>query len=265
MELLAQYLENPDAERLFAAHAKAYAFSLLDPSNIANSVTYADWRLNMEEIQEALGVEVPAFEFRKSIYGTWKPRTSNPHMTVYSGVVYDDMQKNKFQASASVYATLDDKEESRTDKYEQEWNGFWQFFNVMQFLREFGAVSEVGLRNMVYSLIPAATQQSVAAETGTTISRGGWGKDILEQVFDESVRTFASRCVELDVVQPDFAGYELVSDSGSVIGEAELAWERFKVALLTPEQEESKDSFISEGWTVISPEDEIQPVWFKES
>jgi DEAD/DEAH box helicase domain-containing protein len=263
MELLAQYLANPESENLFEAHANAYAFSLLDPSIASDSTAFADWKHDMAEIQEALEVDF-VFDFKRSFFGKWRPRTTNPQMTVFSGVLNDDMKNDKFNAAVSVYASLDDKEENRTDKYEQEWNGFWQFFNVMQFLKGFAAVSAVGLRNMVYSSLSAAFTEQEEAQVIADDSRAVWSADILTQILDASVKVFSSRCMERGIPSPDFAGYELANGAGLVIGEAELVWEKRKIALLLPGQEEHKNAFVSEGWTVISLEDEIQPALFEE-
>jgi DEAD/DEAH box helicase domain-containing protein len=263
MELLAQYLANPGSERLFEAHANAYAFSLLDPSNSADSASFADWKRDMDEIQEALGVD-NIFEFKRSFFGKWRPRTTSPQMTVFSGVSNDDMKNNKFNAVVSVYASLDDQDENRTDKYEQEWNGFWQFFNVMQFLKGFAAVSAAGLRNMVYSSLPAAFAEQEEAQTTDSGLLAVWNADILAQILDESVKVFTSRCMEQGIPSPDCAGYELADASGLVIGEAELVWEKLKIALLIPGQEEHKNAFISEGWKILSLEDEIRPALFEE-
>ena len=47
----------------------------------------------------------------------------------------------------------------RTDKYEQEWNGFWQFFNVMQFNKSFAAVCRTGLDSHAYVTLPHGLTQ----------------------------------------------------------------------------------------------------------
>jgi DEAD/DEAH box helicase domain-containing protein len=262
MELLAQYLENPNAEDLFTAHAVAYAFSLLSPTDMANSVIFADWNLNVGNITEMLGLDNPSSEFGKSIFGIWKPRMTNSHMTVYSGVLSDDMRKNKFKADAVVYSVLDDREEARTEKYEPEWNGFWQFYNVMQFLKSFAAVSVIGQKDSVYSKAPLMVPASPdVAASGTATA---WPSEILEQLFEESAKAFAAKCAEISIPAPDVVGYELQSADGSVVGEAEMAWERAKVAFLIDEQIDNKDAFGDEGWKVITVDDDVQTEWFKE-
>lgn len=261
MELLVQYLENPNAEELFTTHAVAYAFSLLSPSDMGNSVIFTEWNLAVSGITEMLGLDNPTFELGKSVFGIWKPRTTNAHMTVYGGVLAEDMKKNKFKADAIVYVVLDDIAANRTEKYEPEWNGIWQFYNVLQFLPSFAGVSAVGLKDGIYNKVPLM----VLKDTGTAdATSAAWSQDVLEQLLDDRAKAFSAKCAELGVPAPETVGFELEDEKGTVVGEAEMAWERFKVAFLLEEQEESKETFIAEGWKVITAEEEIQTDWFKE-
>jgi DEAD/DEAH box helicase domain-containing protein len=183
-------------------------------------------------------------------------------MTVYGGVGSDDMQQKKFKAETIVYAVLDDREESRTEKYEQEWNGFWQFYNVLQFLKSFAGVSENGMKEVIYNKVPLIVP--VAAEVANAENVAAWPTEILVQLLDEQAKLFAEKCAELAIVAPDTIGYELEDNSGTVVGEAEMAWEGLKIAFLLEEQTESKDAFITAGWKVITADEEIQTDWFKE-
>jgi DEAD/DEAH box helicase domain-containing protein len=262
MELLAQYLENPNAEQLFSAQAKAYAFSLLSPSDMTNSIIFADWNQAVGTIAGTLGLDTSEFTLGKTIFGIWKPRTSNAHMTVYGGVLADDMQSNKFNADALAYTVLDDKEDIRTEKYEPEWNGFWQFFNMMQFLNSFAAVSAKGLDSLVYSRVP--TQVPSAPETQPEGDAATWPQEILAQIFDDTAKAFAAKCAGSAIPAPDYIGYELVGADEAVIGEAEMAWENKKIAFLLEEQLDSKEAFAAEGWQTITIDDEMQTDWFKE-
>lgn len=47
-------------------------------------------------------------------------------------------------------------------------------------------------------------------------------------------------------------GYELSNPVGRVCGQAELAWQQRKVAVVLPEHQESLDAFRSQGWTVLT-------------
>jgi DEAD/DEAH box helicase domain-containing protein len=260
MELLMRYLEEPDAERLFNVHAKAYAFSLLDAVNINNSAAFAEWNQNFSEIMDALRNDDVSFEFGKTIFGKWTPRSTNSHLTVYGGVAVEDMRQNKMKATVFVYALLNDKEDNRTEKYDAEWNGFWQFANVMQFLEQFSAVSAVGLRQMVYSSIPSQIPPPSAGETAGT--PGDWS-NTMTQLIDDAVKSFVSKCVSLGIPEPTVVGYELTDSASAIVGEAELVWEHLRIALLTPEQSDGKDAFLAQGWNVLTLDDEISPL-FKE-
>ena len=261
MELLMNYLEDPESERLFSAHARAYAFSMLDMSNFRNSASFADWNLGISRINEAFGVNDVSFEFDKTLFGLWKPRSSNSHLTIYTGVTADDMRKNKTRADICVYALLNDDENERTDKYEAEWNGYWQFNNMMQFLNRFTAASSSGLKQMVYNALPAELDLFAARQSEQ--APAVW-HDTLEQIIEDSILTFAKKCMDLNIPEPSSVGFELVGDNEEIIGEAEFAWVSLKIVLLTPEQVEGEDAFINNGWKVIKVDDEITLSFFNE-
>ncbi len=93
------------------------------------------------------------FTFPGTIFGSWIPRSSNAHLSIHSAVIASEL---KTQGAVAVCAVLDDEKDSRTDKYEQEWNGFWRFCNLMQFSDNFVAVSSVGISRMNYLTLPVA-------------------------------------------------------------------------------------------------------------
>jgi len=262
MELLINYLEEPESERLFNAHARAYAFSLLDMASIRSNASFAEWNLSISRLNEAFGVVDAQFEFGNTLFGTWKPRSVNSHTIVYSGVVSDDMQKNKTKADIFVYALLNDDEEERTDKYEAEWNGYWQFVNLMQFLDRFIAVSATGLKQMVYGILPM--QEDVSSELSPDRLANIW-QETMEQIIDDYTSSFAKKCIELGIPEPSSVGFELLGAGEDIIGEAELAWESAKIAYLTPEQLDSEEAFIANGWQTIKTDDEIVLSMFKEA
>ncbi|MDR2712687.1 MAG: DUF1998 domain-containing protein [Clostridiales bacterium] len=261
MELLLNYLEEPESERLFNAHARAYAFSLLDRANFRNSSSFAEWNLNTLSIDEAFGINEVDFKFGETFFGIWKPRSSNSHLTIYAGAVTDDVQNNKTKADFSVYALLNDDENERTDKYEAEWNGFWQFTNMMQFLDRFTPATSSGIRQLVYSKLPQKMELFTKEQPACVSAI--W-QEILEQLIDDATLAFAKKCIELDIPEPSSVGYELVDDNEEVIGQAELAWESLKIVMLTPEQVEDENAFIINGWNVIKDNDEIPQLLFKE-
>lgn len=261
-ELLAQYLENQDAEKLFAVHAQAYSLSLLEPMNINNSIAFADWKYLIEPIINILAMRDTKFELTDTLFGKWVPRSSGSDLIILAGVASSDMQTNKTNATVSVCALLNDDTDSRTEKYEAEWSGFWHFFNVMQFLQSFAAVSANGMSNFVYNAIPVTVQNESGSADQDNLSDEFWA-EIMEQIFDEAAKESASNIMALGVPAPSAVGYELADSTGAVVAECELAWEREKIALLLLEQFESKEKFEENGWTVFSVEDSFYAEMFQ--
>ncbi len=260
-ELLAQYLENQDAERLFAVHAQGYAMSLLEPINKNNSAAFADWQSHIKPVIDILAMRDSDFELTDTIFGKWAPRSSYSHLTILAGVASSDLRENKTKASVSVCALLNDDPESRTDKYEAEWNGFWHFFNVMQFLPSFAAVSVEGMRQLVYNAIPAAIQQQSELEDLYAVDEA-WA-ETMGQIFDQSAKECASKLIKLGVPPPSVVGYELIDSTEAIVAQCELAWERERIALLLMEQMGCKDKFEENGWTVYSTEDSFSAEMFQ--
>jgi DEAD/DEAH box helicase domain-containing protein len=259
MKLLLHYLENPDAERIFAAHAKAYALSLLQPGEMENRGGFDAWNMNVCKITDMLGLDAPTHKFGESIFGVWKPRETHAHIAIYAGVAKEDLKIKRSGEDALVCCVLDDEEQNRTDKYESEWNGFWHFFNIMQFLKRFTAVSASGLNAEMYGKIHWTAPADVeAARPGAD---SGWLPEILRQLSDEGAKAFAAKCFEIGASKP-IAGYELVGEDGTVVGEAEMAWEAPKVALLLDEQSKCIDAFAARGWKTLGLDDDIQAGWF---
>ncbi len=261
-ELLMQYLENPDAEKLFAVHAQAYAISLLDSRNINNSIAFTDWNYLISPIINILDLRISDFELTNTMFGKWVPRSCT-HLTFLAGVEMSDMQKNKFSATVSVCSLLNDDIGTRTEKYESEWNGFWHFFNVMQFLNSFAAVSVNGMNSSVYDAIPLTIVKESAATTELEHALIDSWTEILEQVFDETVNKCANKLMRLGIPAPSIVGYELQDSKAAIVAECEMAWEQEKVALLLPTQLDHKHKFEENGWKVYSIEQDFTVSMFQ--
>ena len=155
-----------------------------------------------------------------------------------------------------VCAIFKDSSENRTDKYEADWNGFWQFFNLMQFSNNFVGVTSVGIEQLIYSKLPSS---------GSTIHDMGvykqsedddWSK-IREELFDEEAIALAAKLQAANVRIPSAIGYELTGANDSVIAECEMAWEAEKVAALLSEQIDNKEVFENTGWITFTLNDDI--------
>lgn len=258
-ELLAQYLENQNAETLFTVHAKAYSLSLLDTRNVNNGIAFADWDNRITPVIDSLTMYDKKFELSDTLFGKWLPKLGIGHLEVLAGIATSEMQEQKGNALPIVCAVLDDDKDNRTDRYESEWNGLWQFCNVMQFSMNFAAVSSTGIKEMVYCSIPVTTSE---ADPLINTIDNQWA-EILEQLFDNSAKECAHKIMAINVVAPSAVGFELTNSTGAIIAECEMAWESEKVALLLTSQLDSIDLFKSSGWKVLTTDDTYSPDMFK--
>ena len=244
-DLLISYLSEPDAESLFEAHAKAYSLSLLDPS-LRGSDSFDEWKKNIDIVNDQTNFVPAVFNESGMFIGIWSPRLLSSHLTVYAGISAQQLQKKE---SAAVCAILYDDKGNRSDRYEAEWNALLQFMNIMQFTKEFIAVSDTGLKQMVYLSLPVV-YAAPAAESGTNDE---WD-NIKTILFEEGAKDIADRAKEMNIPAPkeDNIGYEVTKDDGEVIASVEIAWPELKIGYLTNEQQEDQEKLEKLGWNFIN-------------
>lgn len=166
------------------------------------------------------------------------------------------MQNHKTKAAVCVCAVLNDISDNRSDKYEEEWNGFWHFYNTMQFLSSFAGVTEKGMEAIIYNTIPVMIVDIEDDNADIGISEQ-W-TEILEQVFDDDAKEYLNKLISMGIPAPSCVGYELENSNGAVVAECEIIWEDKKIALLLEEQIKDREIFEQEGWTVIMVNDEVE-------
>ena len=259
-ELLVNYLSNPDSERLFSIHAKAYALALLEMSTIGNEMEYNKWANRWKPVLTSINSIDSVDEFRTAIFGMWHPRQDMGNIEVISEVSMTEMTSMKMDAKFNIAAILNDDPSTRTDKYEEDWNGYWHFVNVMQFNAGSIFLSRLGMNKAVYailgSIIPEEETTNVVVSTDVVVDEK-WN-DLMDEFIDDIAITCATEMHRNGIPAPSVIGYELSDDlSGATIAEAEMAWEDKKIAWLLPEQEDYMDVFKSNGWTVLLSSEEI--------
>jgi len=253
-ELLLWYLENPDAEDMFTKFASVYSMCLLEPKKMNEVSAYKSWYTQFGDVNDATSFTSDSFEGGKCFFGIWQPRLQNQHITIYAGVPTDKMSVKNYPVS--VCTILDDKKETRTDKYEEEWNGFLQYLNVMQFSPNYVAVSTTGLENNGYLSLPSKVQKQ-NDNTAVQPENDEWAS-IEELLFGES-KDFVKKLKAIGVPVPseDNIGVDVTDNNGQVIGTIEIAWPDSKVGYLTEEQLTDKTKLEAEGWKIISATDEL--------
>lgn len=234
-ELLMQYLSIEHADNIFACHAEAYLWSLIDMGLPKRTLELAVWTNKIKELNQTLFKSDKTFPFGS----IWAPRDVNSHLIIYSGTD----QKERI-----VFAVLNDISSERNDKYEAEWNGMWRFFNIMQFLSGFMCVSTKGLNEYAYSPLADVHMNEVTKDSDCL--------DEWNEIFEmleysgEDANNLVKYAMENNIPKPEI-GYEAVDDNDRVIGEIEIAWTEQKIGYLSEEQQEYSEILKSYGWRFI--------------
>ena len=249
-DLLLEYLKLPDAERVFKGQAYAYSLSLLEPALMKNNLAFNNWEKNVKAVNEQTHFTDVDFVFPGTIFGSWIPRSSNAHLAIYSAVL---ASKLKAEGAVAVCAVLNDEKDDRTDKYEQEWNGLWRFYNLLQFSEEFIAVSSVGISHMDYLALPVVGEAADDSIISMSAGDDTWNA-IKELLFDDDAKAFVELAKDAGVPAPneDNVGYEVEGDDGEVVATVEIAWPDRRVGFMTAEQAEDKEKLEKLGWRILS-------------
>jgi len=260
-ELLIDYLSKPNAEDLLSIHAKAFAMSLIDMSQIKNQVLYGEWERKWRKVLNAINSLDDVDTFGEAIFGTWKPRQEMGNLEMLSEVSMTEMATKRMGAPAKIAAIIDDDPGTRTDKYEADWNGYWHFVNVMQFNDTALFLSKVGISKAIYnslgSIIAEEETPVIVTDDIKIIIDDNWN-NIMDEFIDDIAITCATEIHKNGIPAPSIVGFELSDDSnGATIAEAEMAWEDKKIAWLLPDQEDYADLFKKRGWTVLYSNEEI--------
>ena len=248
MELFVRYLSMNNAEDLFKAQSHAYALSLLEPLKLKDSLGFNDWNAVAAKIENDAIFNNCSFTFSETIFGKWIPRATNSNLMILAGIGISEMKADK-NADIPVFAVLDDLLSTRTDKYEEEWNGFWHFFNVLQFDPFFIAVSKSGIEQMVYLALNNAVVTDTRPAMSASEAIDPW-KEAIALLFDDESIKLAEQ-LKSKGIAPGEVGYELADESGEVIATIELAWPDRKIGYLIEEQYDDKEKLLSLGWTLI--------------
>lgn len=249
-DLLFKYLTLPDAEAVFKAQAYAYSLSLLAPKLMNNKIAFDNWKLIVDSVKEQTHFTDADFTYSQTVFGSWIPRNTNVHLAVHAGILASAL---KTEGSVSVCAVLKDEKDERTDKYEQEWNGLWRFYNLMQFSDEFMAVSSAGMSRMDYLALPVAVNHVAEAETPDVAVDDSWDA-IKEILFDDDAKAFADLVRDKGVPAPeeDDIGYEVEGKGGEVVATVEIAWPDRKIGFMTALQAEDQEKLEALGWKILN-------------
>lgn len=250
-ELLTEYLGRPDAEEIFTVHAKAFAFSVLDYALMDKRNVYDVQAKDWNSAYRSMDAQERIVAYGKAIYGMWEPRQTLGNLCIYSMLSTDDRSK-KMDAPIRVLAILNDND-SRTDNYSRDWNGFLSFSNNMQFVSDALFMTRKGISAMIYTaLTPKMQDGSIDSMPGLAANTDLSGWEDIYDYLDDVEKACAAEMMKNQFPVPDEVGFELENNkNGAVIGEASMAWTDRHVCLLLPRQEGYREVFEKAGWTVL--------------
>lgn len=255
LELLMRYLEMDHSDAAFFTHAQAYSLALLQTQNMQKQDQFDVWNHGFTTATKAINPMLEQLSFGQTIFGTWHPLSSNQSIVIYSGVSVTAMKADP-NTIPYVTAVLMDKPDEQFDTYEKEWNGFWHFFNIMQFNPNFSAVSTDGIAKFVYTALPAFSADT-AVQTADS-----WA-EAWDYILDDNAKDLAHKLCDADIAIPDSFGYEVEGSNGEVIAEMEYAWTDKKIGYLTEDNLACKEQLIQDGWTILTADDEnVNPAIF---
>lgn len=248
-ELLMNYLSAENAEDLFSKQAKAYSYALLNMPPKMSLEEKQKCYAALNAICEEANFEELAVPCNALAVDEWKPRADG-NLTVYS---FMPIEKIKSRESASVFVLFRDKEEERGEHYKEDWNGLWRFYNLMQFLPQFMALSQKGMENAIYKGLDYLLKEDIAAQE--TVEPSPWDEIIAEQLFDEDSKSFAKQLKEIGI-PPGEIGYEVIHADEEII--IESAWLDRKIAYLSADEAEHESSLRELGWHVVRNAEEVR-------
>jgi len=155
-------------------------------------------------------------------------------------------------AETRVAIRLDDSFEKRAaENFKSSWRRALLLSNLFQFLPAFRITSTEQLTQFseeVFeeaSVLPSPTVDPAWEEAFSYAS--------------QECQRLLSECQQAGVSVP-IVGYELLSQNGQIIAEAELAWESQKIALLLPDQEGDLGVFIEHQWRAFTLQNQDEMV-----
>lgn len=153
--------------------------------------------------------------------------------------------QNKFDAGFGAVRLSPDMAAS-ADALKQAWREWLALYNRVQVLPNNFLLETSGVLHGDYGAL---------ARTGIVPSSDGApAADLWQDMIDLALEELQPGLEQLrtgGMPAPDHVGFELASNSGSVIAEAELAWQGLKLILLAGHQTDLRGPWEAAGWTVI--------------
>jgi DEAD/DEAH box helicase domain-containing protein len=135
---------------------------------------------------------------------------------------YDNLTKSNLEKTTFILNIKDDTEFDFSS-----WAGILRLYNLVQFSKNSLFVTNKGLEKEIYDEI------ELLPDGNSNIS-SNW-QEIYDDIIDNDVKNFIKELSTVENMQVPSVGEDLINSDGIIIGEAELFWEEYSIALILDE------------------------------
>jgi len=238
-----QFLKNPD-ENKWSATAFIYALMYLEIPPSKKTTEWAD------KIRECFTGDIADRCFSLAeprLCGVMDIQGSLEEMSVqiFAGVEQSAVNQCGC-AELRIACRLDDSEAHLKKIHaDASWTGFLRLYNLFQFIPCSYFVANSGMAQHAYDPLKLLDIGKQEKKTDEESNQSEWLeiREYVEEILQELIGFFEEN--NLPVPDP---GYPLTDENGKVVAEAEIGWEKHKVAFLKEEEYQYEPIFERHGW-----------------
>lgn len=237
---LIRFLANPDN---MAWSRCAFVHGLI---HLDKTIQYASWEESLTSLPENIA-RFLAQETESWIRGYWRSEQKEGNIDLWLTVDPSCINVGNLQGMRMAVCLPDSENAQNEHGFESIWNGFLRLFNLLQFLPNSFCVTTEGTAKRAYEelALTLATPDQPSSETS------GWLNEVIE-LADQLLHALLIDLAQRGGPGP-IVGYEVANAAGEIVGEAELAWESQRLAIVLDEQ--VREVFQSLGWVVLTAEE----------
>ncbi|MBF0322585.1 MAG: DUF1998 domain-containing protein, partial [Magnetococcales bacterium] len=239
---LIRFLENPDA-KVWSRCAFTHGLIHRD-----KTIPYIPWKESLQSLPENMATFL-AQDAESWERGSWKSAKEEGDIDLWMSVEPTCIKGGDIQGMRLALRMPDAEAEQNEQGFEAIWNGFVRLFNLFQFLPHGFCVTTTGQAKRVYDDL----EITLAGSEQPPPVVQGWQGDVIN-LADQSLHSLLGNLAQQGGPEPT-VGYELTNTRGEIIGEAELAWESYKLAIVMDDS--SRDIFSQSGWKVFTAQEVI--------
>ena len=236
-DLLLRYLAEPDLERWKRA-VFTEVFRIFERSRMADAGFQATFRAAAREVLPPQAADV-LLNSDGALFVAGRGRFLDPDcaaVDLFVALPSEAVARGDADRMF-VAAHLHDRDPEAAG-YRNAWNGALRLFNLVQFLPQAWWTTSLGASRGRYP------EFEPAAELGTALG-AAWQEAI--ESADPEVGGLLRDLARSGAPAPE-VGYDLEDAAGIIVGEAELAWENARVAVLRTDQAVHAAAFEAGGW-----------------